>query len=160
MVLFFCIQADEVTDSSDIEQLGLVLRYLDNDNPVEKVIEYIECKSTTGESIAENILAKVQELGLSMKNCRSQSYDGAGNMSGKYNGCAARIKRLYPRAEYYYCMNHDLNLAVSKSCKVPEMRIMIESTKQLGIFFKYSPKRQNTLETSLTAIKGSKTALL
>ncbi|CAG2241984.1 unnamed protein product [Mytilus edulis] len=149
-------KADDVTDSSDIEQLGLVLRYLDNDNPVEKVIEYIECKSTTCESIAENILAKVQELGLSMKNCRSQSYDGAGNMSGKYNGCAARIKRLYPRAEYYYCMNHDLNLAVSKSCKVPEMQIMIESTKQLGIFFKYSPKRQNTLETSLTAVNNQR----
>lgn len=77
-------------------------------------------------------------------------------MSGKYNGCAARIKRLYPRAEYYYCMNHDLNLAVSKSCKVPEMQIMIESTKQLGIFFKYSPKRQNTLETSLTAVNNQR----
>ncbi|CAC5424739.1 unnamed protein product [Mytilus coruscus] len=33
---------------------------------------------------------------------------------------------------------------------------MIESTKQLGIFFKYSPKRQNKKETSITAVNNER----
>ena len=37
----FGIQVDEVTDISNSEQLGLVLRYVKNGKPIERLIEYI-----------------------------------------------------------------------------------------------------------------------
>lgn len=47
-------------------------------------------------------------------------------------------------------MNHDLNLAVKKSCKIPEMQIiMLDTCKQIGLFFKFSPKRQHAFLTSV-----------
>lgn len=39
-------------------------------------------------------------------------YDGVGNMVGVNKGCVSRIKSLFLRVEYYYCMNYDLNLVV------------------------------------------------
>ena len=57
--------------------------------------------------------------------CRSQSYDGAPNVSGHTNGCAAIIKHDSQKAEYYYGMNHDLNLALSYACKCLEMKCML-----------------------------------
>ena len=37
----YSIQADEVTDISNSEQLGLVLCYIKNGKPVERLVEYI-----------------------------------------------------------------------------------------------------------------------
>lgn len=77
----FGIQADEVTDVSNREQLGLVLRYLVNDQPVERLVEFLECENTTGEALSDQILTRIDKIGLNMNQCRSQSYDGAGNMA-------------------------------------------------------------------------------
>ncbi|XP_071835292.1 52 kDa repressor of the inhibitor of the protein kinase-like [Apostichopus japonicus] len=148
----FGIQADEVTDVSNKEQLGLVLRYLVNDKPVERIVEFIECENITGLALAKQILDKIDGIGLSMNECRSQSYDGAGNMAGLRRGCASRISNLHPKAVYYYCMSHDLNLAVSKSCNLPEMQVMLDAVKQVGLFFRYSPKKQTCLEASIDKI--------
>lgn len=61
--------------------------------------------------------------------------DGAGNMSGKYNGCAAKFREHSSNAVYHYCSSHDLNLVLCKSSQVKEIHIMLEALKQLGIFF-------------------------
>lgn len=75
--------------------------------------------------------------------------DGAGNMSGKHSGCAARFKDQYPKAVYHYCSCHDLNLAISKSC--------LDTLKKQGIFFKYSPKRTRRLERAVDEINDERT---
>ena len=51
----YSIQADEVTDISNSEQLGLVLQYLKDGKPIERLIEYIECSSITGAALCEDI---------------------------------------------------------------------------------------------------------
>ena len=51
-----------------------------------------------------------------MDRCVGQSYDGASNMSGATNGCAARIKQKHPNAIYFHCKAHILNLSLVKSC--------------------------------------------
>ena len=40
----FGIQIDEVTDSANIERLGIILRYV-----FDTLFEYIDCDGTTGE---------------------------------------------------------------------------------------------------------------
>lgn len=103
----------------------------------------------TGETLYEQFIKTVSSLGLDMNICRSKSYGGAGNMAVAKTGCASRIKSLFPRAEYYYCINHDLNLTVSKTCKIPEMQIMLDTCKRIGLFFKFSLKRQHAFQTSV-----------
>lgn len=152
---FLGIQADEISDVSNKEQLGLVILYLEDGVPVESFVEYVICERVTGETLYEQIIKTVSSLGLDMNICRSQSYDGAGNMVVAKKGYASRIKSLFPRAEYYYCINHDLNLAVSKTCKIPEMQIMLDTCKQIGLFFKFSPKRQQAFQSSVDNVNAT-----
>lgn len=148
----FGIQADEVTDSSNWEQLGIVLRYMKDDKPVEKLIEFVECEETTGEAICDAIVSSLAKLKLLPENCRAQTYDGAGNMCGKQKGCASRFQQLSPRALYIHCSSHQLNLALSKACSLPEIHCMLSTIKSVGLFFKYSPKRSRELESSITSL--------
>ena len=60
----YSIQADEVTDISNNEQLGLVLRYVKNGKPIERLIEYIECDSITGTALCEDIKRTLVNLNL------------------------------------------------------------------------------------------------
>lgn len=151
------ISADEVTDISNWEQIGLVVRFLKNGEPVEKLIDFIECESCTGKVICDRILQSLQHVGLDPTLCRAQTYDGAANMAGCHNGCAKHFQRVSPRATYYHCASHELNLALSHACKVPEIHNMVCALKSVGIFFKYSPKRQRTFEESIVNV-SEKTA--
>ena len=148
---FYGLVADEVTDSANWEQLAIMVRYTRNGKPVERLLEYVQCESITGVAIADKLLETVKSANLDPKYCRSQTYDGAGNMAGAVKGAAKMFeeKAQNPRAPYFHCASHDLNLALSKSCKVPEVKNMICAMISLGIYFKYSPKRQRALERSI-----------
>lgn len=92
---FYGISADEVADVSNWEQIGLVVRYLHNNQPVEKLLEFIKCKSCTGKQICEPIITCLRNPQL----CCAQTYNG-GNMAGVRNGCASEFSS---RALYYHC---------------------------------------------------------
>ena len=64
-----------------------------------------ETKSTTGETIDAII-----RFNLDLKNLRRQTYDGAGNMSGKYNGAKRILPEKQPLAYYTHCVAHRVNL--------------------------------------------------
>ena len=72
--------------------------------------------------------------------------DGTTNMSGRNKECAVLLQEKTPFAVYNYCANHDLNLILGKCSKAPEIHVMLHSLKELGIFFKYSPKRCRRFE--------------
>jgi len=122
---FHGIQADEVTDVSNCEQLGFVVRYIRNGQVVERLLEYIKCQSCTNEKVSEAIISTLQQLKLNPMLCPAQTYDGAGNMPGCNSGCAAQFQKINPRAPYFHCASHGLNLALSHASKVPEIRNMI-----------------------------------
>ena len=67
--------------------------------------------------------------------------DGVTNMSGRTKGCTVLLQEKAPLAVYDYSANNDLNLVHGKCSKVPEIHVMLNSQKQLGIFLKYLPKR-------------------
>ena len=79
---FFGLEADEVTDTSGWEQLGLALRYIKDNEPVERLVSYIACESVRGAVICNKILDALVSFGIDAKLCRAQGYDGAGSMSG------------------------------------------------------------------------------
>lgn len=50
---------------------------------------------------------------------RGQAYDGAANMSRKFNGVCTKFKQILiePRAFYTHCHAHLLDLAVVRFCE-------------------------------------------
>ncbi|XP_071821470.1 52 kDa repressor of the inhibitor of the protein kinase-like [Apostichopus japonicus] len=151
---FYTVEADEVTDIANWEQLAIVIRYLKGNKPIERLVGYVACDSITGEEICRNILDTLTALGLNPQDCRGQTYDGAGNMAGKERGCAARFQEVSPRAHYHHCSSHSLNLALSKACSVTEITLMLSAIKSTGLFFEGSPKRSRQLEKAISELNG------
>ena len=80
----------------------------------------------------------------------SNSTSDLKNFSGQIKGCAALFQQTVPHATYFHCSNHDLNLALCHTCKdIPEIRNMLSCVTEVGLFFKYSPKRSHVLEATL-----------
>ena len=65
---FFSVLADEATDVSNMQQMSLVLRYLDESDEVkEKFVSFIHCKDgASGKALSQQILDSVDELGKSI----------------------------------------------------------------------------------------------
>lgn len=64
-------------------------------------------------------------------------------MAGKYQGAAALIQKDFPKATYFHCAAHALNLCVVAACKIPS--IMVGTLEQICLFFIMSPKRHDKL---------------
>lgn len=70
-------------------------------------------------------------------------------MSGKFNGCAANIRELYPSAVYVHCANHNLNLAITHSCEIPPIRNCLGTIKEIVNFFRLSNKASLVLKKQI-----------
>ena len=85
--------------------------------------------------IADAIRETLTNLGLSLDDLISQSYDGASqSMSGVKSGVQARIREKQPKAIHTHCASHSFNLAVLSSCSIPSIRNCINQIKSLTIF--------------------------
>ena len=117
---FFGIFADKVTDVSNWEELGIIVRYLRNCQAIEKLLEFVQCDDVKGASIAEFIINALNNAGLYPQMCRPQTYDRASNMAGKEKGAAAKFcsETGNEKAVYFHCTSHELNLFLSKASKI------------------------------------------
>ena len=97
-------------------------------------------------------LNAISDLGLSMDDCRGQSYDGAGNMAGRYVGASTLIQGAFKKALYVYCMNHRLNLCVADTCSLQMVKNMMGTVRKLSAFFSNSPKRQHHLVNKIKSL--------
>ena len=112
---------DEVTDSVSWEQLGIiVVRYVKDNRPTERLLEYPKCPNIRGATIADVIIIAVNEVGIDIKKCRAQTYDGASNMAEKQQRAAnqLKLKTGNENTTYFHSASRKLNLALSKSSKV------------------------------------------
>ena len=80
---YYSISADEASDQANHEQMSIVLRFVDATNTIRtEFMGFLKCESTTGEAIANLIIDNLRNWNIPLENCRGQTYDGAGNMSG------------------------------------------------------------------------------
>ena len=77
---------------------------------------------------------------------RGQSYDGASNMSNNRVGVQAQIREKAPLATYIHCSGHCINLVISHSCALPEVRNVLDKLKNCCMFFQSSPKTSGLLD--------------
>lgn len=81
---------------------------------------------------------------------RGQGYDGASNMSSGAVGVQARIMKEAPLATYVHCNGHCLNLVISKSCALPQVRNVVDCLPSCCRYFLNSSKRSGALELIVT----------
>lgn len=154
----FSILADETADISGIEQVSLCVRYIELNTLTltEEFLQFVPTSDMTGKGIANLILESLKQFGVDTKYLRGQGYDGAVAMSRKYNGVQAHIREIYQNAIYVHCSAHSLNLAVSKSCSVPEIRDCLGIIGQIRDFFIF-PKRKSILSSKIDSSSLSET---
>ena len=83
-VKYFSVLADEAADVSRIEQMSVVVCFMDNESNREEFLQFTQfSEGLSGEAIANIIKQALENFGLHIANCRGQGYDGAGNKAGK-----------------------------------------------------------------------------
>ena len=118
---------DCTPDISHIEQLAMILRYVDikkepevSQHQVcikESFLGFVPLKETTGAFMTETLVDELQNVGLQIDNLRGQGYDNGSNMKGKHNGVQQRVLDMNPRAFFVPCSAHSLNLVANDIVK-------------------------------------------
>ena len=136
---YFALEADEVTDCSNKEQVVVCIRWVDDKFEAhEDFVGLHNVDDITAATIVHVVTDTVHRLNLSLSLCRAECYDGASNMKR----VATDIQKLEPRALYLHCYGHSLNLAVADTlksikCMCDALDVALEICKLL----KYSPRR-------------------
>ncbi|XP_050063061.1 zinc finger MYM-type protein 1-like [Aphis gossypii] len=154
---YYSVSVDSTPDEGHIDQLTVIFRYMENLIPVERFLTFLPNSGHTGKAIAETLIHFLNEYNIDIKDCRGQSYDNAANMSGKYNGMQAFIKRVNGYAIFVPCCGHSLNLVgktAANSC--PTAIKFFDFVQNIYVFFTSSPSRYQILTKKLS-LKNSNT---
>ena len=137
---FFTILANEI-ESHHVDQLPLRIRFVDDKkNILEEFLEFGKCTRVTGKAITNQII-HIEKVGLDIKDCRGQGYNGASNMSSQAVGVQAHIKTLREKAVYTHCCGHNLSLVVVSAYKLPVIRNFLDKVQEVTqMFIKGSKK--------------------
>ena len=154
---YYSVSVDSTPDESHIDQLTVVVRYVEGMIPVERFLTFIPNSGHKGEELAETLLSYLQKKGIAICDARGQSYDNAPNMGGKYNGMQALVLKKNPLAVHIPCCAHSLNLvgkAAANSCS--DAVLFFSFMEQLFVFFTNSTSRYQILISKLSASCKSK----
>ncbi|KAF0732371.1 zinc finger MYM-type protein 1-like, partial [Aphis craccivora] len=146
----FSILCDETLDVSGTEQLSMCVRYVDQNNQLrEDFLCFLPVYDLTGENLTRIILEECEKLGLDLNKLIGQGYDGAGNMSGQFNGVQSRIRQIYPKAVFVHCASHRLNLALSSALSTKSVRNCLGVMKDIINLFRNNALAGETLKNSI-----------
>ncbi|XP_062512635.1 zinc finger MYM-type protein 1-like [Corticium candelabrum] len=145
---YYSIIADEATDVGHKEQLVVCIRWVDDNFDIhEDTIQLINVPKTDAQTLTTCIKDCLLRCCLPMSQCRSQAYDGAGNMSGYLNGVAAKIQNDVPSALYVHCLAHCTNLClqtIGRQCQ--PVRDALDLARSVADLIRYSPKRSSLFQ--------------
>ena len=146
--VWYSIMADEVTDSSNKEQLIICLRWVDNHlNPHEEFIGLYSVDRINAATLVHVIKDTLIRLNLKLEDCRGQCYDGAANMCGIRSGVATQISSEESRALFTHCYGHSLDLAACDTIKNSKVvKNALDVTYEICKLLKYSPRRDSMLD--------------
>ena len=104
---FFSLMVDEARDSSVKEQMGVVLRYVnENECVIEQFLAIVHVLDTSAESLKKAIDTLFVQHSLSLSKLRGQGYDGASNISGKFKWLKYLILQKNQCAIYVHYFSH------------------------------------------------------
>lgn len=114
----YALMVDESKDISKQEQIAIVLRYINDLEPTEVLLDIVAAEGLDAYSLCCKIKSTLTKYSIPVTNCVAQCYDGASVMSGASSGVQARFRSdgcngpASPHAYYTHCFNHRLNLAL------------------------------------------------
>ena len=88
----------------------------------------------SGKALAETVLGGLIDLGLDIRNCRGQGYDGAAAVSGHINGLSAHICKINNKGIYTHYHSHRLNVVIGASCNIQCVRNAFDQIKKILTF--------------------------
>jgi len=91
----------------------VTVRYVLDGKPIERFLQFVPIFGHSGETLCNVVVDFLTTNGISLADCRGQSYDNASNMSGRYNGLQAKLKEQNPLIAYVPCAGHSLNLVAT-----------------------------------------------
>ena len=141
--------ADSTTDGDGLEQLSVLVRYLDVDSFVvhESFLGMYNPNSSTADALTSAIKDVFLRLGIPFSKLRGHSFDGASNMSGRLHGVQAQIRAMQPKSMYVHCVNHSLDLALQETASdVPVVRNCLSLVRDCANIFRESAKRKQKLK--------------
>ncbi|XP_031327228.1 52 kDa repressor of the inhibitor of the protein kinase-like [Photinus pyralis] len=139
----FSILADETADISGKEQLSIGIRYVDsNYNIKEEFLGFQQLEKLDADAISHAILKVLADCGLDMDKLVGLGFDGCATMAGKETGVQQRIKMKHPKANFFHCASHRLNLVINDLCAVREIQNCCSSIKEIVKFFRESVLRR------------------
>jgi hypothetical protein len=154
---------DTTTDTSHVEQMSIVLRYVSifdlNVKVRESFLGFISVPGGKAKAadLNEQILTFLNELNLDINDCTGQSYDGATVMKCHYSVMKChyslvqkRIKEVNSLATYVHCSARTLNLVIADSAKVASEIITYFAVIQRVFTFFSSCNRRWELLTKAT----------
>ena len=116
----------------------------------ERIPGFLHCGlGLLGKGLPETVLGGLIDLGLEIRNCCAQGYDGPAVVSGHINGLSAHICKINNKMIYTHCHSHHLNLVISASCNIQCVRNVFDQIKEISYFFKFSEPRQKLLINSI-----------
>ena len=139
----FSLIADETSDICNQEQVSICVRYCTNTLQSDEVFLcfYETCKTYSSTSFCL-IKDGLMRLGLDISGLRGQGYDGGSNMAGKINGLQQKMLKENPKALYFHCIGHQLNLVCQDACtEYSQVSHTITCVNKIVTFVKESPKR-------------------
>uniref|UniRef100_H3AGD6 Uncharacterized protein n=1 Tax=Latimeria chalumnae TaxID=7897 RepID=H3AGD6_LATCH len=108
---YFSVSVDSTPDISNLDQLKCVVRYVLPNGPVE-FLTFLDFETHSGQDTVKSLLQFFEKIGVNIADCHGQSYDNASNLSGKYQGMQAWIRRS-ENAVSIPCCTRSLNLLLS-----------------------------------------------
>lgn len=149
--MYFSISVDSTPDISHVDQLVLIIRYLNENGEIkERFLGFLPIEAHNAEHLEHVILNTFKEFSVDITKCRGQSYDNAANMSGIYSGLQRRIKNHSSTAFFVPCASHSLNLVgnnAAESCS--DALHFFSFCQNLFTFFSGSTRRWNVLKKIL-----------
>ena len=171
--LAWSLIVDSIPDVTHKEQLSMCVRIVSSDGTTtEHIFACKRARGTTATALFAVIIKAFESKDVSFEKLVAQTYDGASNMSGCYNGLQAIVKeKVGDNVIYVYCYAHSLNLVLketvamettnvvklfddlgslhnlfNRSMKIHELFEEIQKEKQLQ--YVLSVKRLNTVQWS------------
>lgn len=95
---------------------------------------FVELTAMDAETISNAIDQFIQSSGLDTINCVGQGYDSCSTMAGKDGGVQKKMRKTNPKALFFYCASHRLNLVVNDLNAFPEVRNTIATVKEETAF--------------------------
>ena len=147
---FVALEADETTDTSNQQQMVIIIRYVIDGQVYERFWAFIKPAGYSADDLSKTLLAELDVI-LSFPSEKSkliaQSYDGAAVMSGKNNGVQAILKKSFPNAHFIHCYAHQFNLLMEKAAQChKKVKIFFANLQSFSSFFSRSAKRTAVLD--------------